>query len=61
MKKEDLAFTSQFKLTVAQDDYVHAFVAYFDCEFTCCHKPIRFSTGKRACVPRRWHAEECGR
>ena len=28
-----------------ENDDVHALVAYFDCEFTCCHKPVYFSTG----------------
>jgi hypothetical protein len=45
VQKADLAFTAPFSLTAQTNDYVHAFVAYFDCEFTCCHKPIHFSTG----------------
>ncbi|ETV69729.1 hypothetical protein H257_14578 [Aphanomyces astaci] len=46
--KEDLAFSSPFSLVVARQDFCHAFVAYFDCAFTHCHKPISFSTGPRA-------------
>ena len=43
-KKEDLAFESQFSLTSHRNDYVHGFVAYFECAFTQLHKPIGFST-----------------
>ncbi|KAI8376378.1 S-adenosyl-L-methionine-dependent methyltransferase [Radiomyces spectabilis] len=46
--KEDLAFTTNFKLTAARNDYVHGFVSWFDIGFTCCHKPIYFSTGPHA-------------
>jgi len=48
VQKADLAFTAPFKLTAARNDYVHAFVAYFDIEFSKCHKPIHFSTGPRS-------------
>ena len=41
----DLAFTSPFRLSVKRDDFIHALVAWFDIDFTACHKPIRFSTG----------------
>ena len=41
----DLAFTVPFKLAARRDDFVHALVAWFDIDFTACHKPIRFSTG----------------
>jgi protein arginine N-methyltransferase 1 len=41
----DLAFKTPFKLTVKRDDFIHALVAWFDIDFTACHKPIRFSTG----------------
>ncbi|ATZ54892.1 Bchmt1 [Botrytis cinerea B05.10] len=43
--KEDLAFSSPFKLDVRRNDFVHALIAWFDIDFTACHKPIRFSTG----------------
>ncbi|KAI9644990.1 Nuclear SAM-dependent mono-and asymmetric methyltransferase [Ciborinia camelliae] len=43
--KEDLAFSSPFKLDVRRDDFIHALIAWFDIDFTACHKPIRFSTG----------------
>ncbi|KAI1780030.1 protein arginine N-methyltransferase 1 [Hypoxylon cercidicola] len=41
----DLAFSIPFKLTCRRNDFVHALVAWFDIDFTACHKPIRFSTG----------------
>ena len=41
----DLAFDVSFKLTCRRDDFIHALVAWFDIDFTACHKPIRFSTG----------------
>ncbi|RDL42308.1 S-adenosyl-L-methionine-dependent methyltransferase [Venustampulla echinocandica] len=41
----DLAFTSPFTLDARRDDFVHALIAWFDIDFTACHKPIRFSTG----------------
>jgi len=44
VKKEDLAFNSPFNLTVKRDDYVHAVIAYFNIEFTKCHKRTGFST-----------------
>jgi type I protein arginine methyltransferase len=44
-KPDDLAFRAPFELTCRRDDFVHALVAWFDIEFSACHKPIRFSTG----------------
>ncbi|KAL1118900.1 hypothetical protein V6Z11_D01G066700, partial [Gossypium hirsutum] len=41
----DASFTAPFKLIAERDDYVHAFVAYFDVSFTKCHKLMGFSTG----------------
>ena len=41
----DLAFSCPFDLVARRDDFIHALVAWFDIEFTACHKPIRFSTG----------------
>lgn len=41
----DLAFRTPFNLSVKRDDFIHALVAWFDIDFTACHKPIRFSTG----------------
>jgi len=44
VKKEELSFTTPFKLVSAKDDYIHAFISWFDIEFTACHKNIHFST-----------------
>ena len=44
VKVEDLTFSSPFNIRFSRDDYCHALVAYFDCEFSCCHKPIRLDT-----------------
>lgn len=41
----DLAFSIPFTLTARRDDFIHALVAWFDIEFTACHKTIAFSTG----------------
>lgn len=41
----DLAFQTPFKLSVKRDDFIHALVAWFDIDFTACHKTVRFSTG----------------
>ncbi|KAI8141066.1 S-adenosyl-L-methionine-dependent methyltransferase [Fennellomyces sp. T-0311] len=48
VKKEDLTFEAPFKITAGRDDFVHAFIAWFDVGFTRCHKPIWFSTGPQA-------------
>lgn len=45
VKASDLAFTSNFSIEVKRNDFVHALIAWFDIEFSKCHKPIRFSTG----------------
>ncbi|NXO05313.1 ANM1 methyltransferase, partial [Rhinopomastus cyanomelas] len=44
VKVEDLSFTAPFCLQVKRNDYVHALVAYFNIEFTRCHKRTGFST-----------------
>ncbi|CCA78036.1 probable HMT1-hnRNP arginine N-methyltransferase [Serendipita indica DSM 11827] len=48
VKKEDLSFTAPFRLQVSRDDYIHAFLAWFDINFSACHKPVGFSTGPHA-------------
>ncbi|WFD26875.1 type I protein arginine methyltransferase [Malassezia nana] len=45
VQKSDLTFRSKFKLTATRNDYVHAFLGWFDIGFEACHKPVRFSTG----------------
>ncbi|KIY69543.1 protein arginine n-methyltransferase [Cylindrobasidium torrendii FP15055 ss-10] len=47
-KKEDLTFTAPFSIQATRNDYVHAFLAWFDITFECCHKPVKFSTGPHA-------------
>ncbi|GAA5905844.1 hypothetical protein JCM6882_000476 [Rhodosporidiobolus microsporus] len=46
--KEQLAFVANFELTATRNDYVHAFLGWFDCAFRACHKPVSFSTGPHA-------------
>ena len=41
----DLAFRNPFSLSIRRTDYIHALIAWFDIEFSACHKPVRFSTG----------------
>ena len=41
----ELAFSVPFTLRCQRNDFIHALIAWFDIEFTACHKPIRFSTG----------------
>jgi protein arginine N-methyltransferase 1 len=48
VKKEELIFTTEFKLKALQDDFCHALIAYFDIDFTHGHKRIHFSTGPQA-------------
>ena len=45
--KEELAFKADFELEMKRNDYCHALVTYFDIEFSKCHKPVFFSTGKK--------------
>jgi len=45
VKVEDLTFTSQFSVKATRNDFVHAFIAWFDIEFSACFRPITFSTG----------------
>ncbi|KAL8846227.1 MAG: hypothetical protein Q9221_008672 [Calogaya cf. arnoldii] len=45
VKATDLAFKESFTLDCRRNDFVHALIAWFDIEFTACHKPIKFSTG----------------
>jgi len=47
-KKEDLTFSTAFQLKATRNDYVHAFLAWFDISFECCHKKVQFSTGPHA-------------
>ena len=44
----DLAFTAPWKLKAQRNDFIHALIAWFDIDFSACHKTIRFSTGPHA-------------
>ncbi|MCJ1261733.1 type I protein arginine N-methyltransferase Rmt1 [Lobaria immixta] len=44
----DLAFQAPFTLDCRRSDFIHALIAWFDIEFTACHKDIKFSTGPHA-------------
>ncbi|XP_037508312.1 protein arginine N-methyltransferase 1 isoform X1 [Rhipicephalus sanguineus] len=48
VRVEDLSFTSPFHLQVRRDDYIQAFVTFFNVEFTKCHKRTGFSTAPEA-------------
>jgi len=41
---KDLDFSANFTLKVKHDDYVHAFVSFFDCVFSKCHTRVMFTT-----------------
>ncbi|PAV18943.1 arginine N-methyltransferase [Pyrrhoderma noxium] len=47
-KKEDLTFSVPFTLNATRNDYIHAFLAWFDISFDCTHKKVQFSTGPHA-------------
>lgn len=44
----DLAFRLPFQLTCRRNDFIHAVIAWFDIDFTACHKLVKFSTGPHA-------------
>ncbi|OOQ82413.1 putative protein arginine N-methyltransferase [Penicillium brasilianum] len=44
----DLAFKVPYKVTATRPDFIHALIAWFDIDFSACHKPIHFSTGPHA-------------
>lgn len=48
VKEEDLTFRAPFHMTCRRNDYVQAFVTYFNIEFTKCHKRTGFSTDPSA-------------
>ena len=45
--KEELDFVKTFTIKAERNDFVHAFIAYFDCTFSKCHKPLKLPTGPR--------------
>ncbi|GIY84575.1 protein arginine N-methyltransferase 1 [Caerostris extrusa] len=48
VKPGDLNFSTPFHLQVKRDDYIQAFVTFFNVEFTKCHKRTGFSTAPDA-------------
>lgn len=44
---EDLEFSERFTLRATRNDYIHAFLCYFNVEFTACRNPISISTSPR--------------
>ena len=48
VQSSDLSFKAPFSLPAKRNDFVHALIAWFDIDFTACHKPISFSTGPHA-------------
>lgn len=44
VRKEDLDFKAPFTLTANRNDFIHAFISWFDISFDACHKPVNFST-----------------
>jgi len=45
VKKDEVDFTSKVNLPVLRNDYCHALVAFFEVEFSKCHRRTGFSTG----------------
>lgn len=45
IKPAELSFTMPYQLRVQRNDFIHALIAWFDIDFSACHKPIKFSTG----------------
>jgi len=44
VKKEDLDFSSEYRLNVKRDDKIHAIVAWFETYFTYSSPPVKLST-----------------
>mmetsp|Transcript_7345 Transcript_7345/g.8431 ORF Transcript_7345/g.8431 Transcript_7345/m.8431 type:complete len:350 (-) Transcript_7345:857-1906(-) len=45
MEKDSVDFDFPFEIEAKRNDYCHAFVVFFDVEFSACHKYTAFSTG----------------
>lgn len=45
---EQLDFSASWQIEMQRDDYCHALVAYFNCEFSKTHTKIKFSTGPKS-------------
>ena len=57
VKPEDITFTAPFQLVVQRNDYIQALIAFFNIDFTECHKRTGFSTGMM-CQEERHREEE---
>lgn len=53
VKVEDLSFAVPFSISAVRNDYCHALVAFFDVQFSRCHKPVSFITGPNS-RPTHW-------
>ena len=47
-KPSDTIFRTPFSIPARRNDFIHAIIAWFDIDFSACHKPIRFTTGPHA-------------
>lgn len=52
--KEELSFEVPFQLTAKKDEYIHAFMTYFNVEFSPCHTNVGFSTSPEASKYTHW-------
>ena len=41
---EQLSFKQPYRIRATRNDFMHAFIVWFDIRFSKCHKPIYFST-----------------
>jgi len=48
VKVSDLSFKKNFKIECTRDDFTHALIAWFDVEFSKCHRSVSFSTAPEA-------------
>jgi protein arginine N-methyltransferase 1 len=48
VRPEDLAFKNTFSIKATRKDNMHAFIAWFDVEFSKCHKPIYITTSPQS-------------
>jgi len=53
LQPQDLDWSAPFHITAERDDFVHAFVVFFEVHFGGCHRPLTLSTGPYA-SPTHW-------
>lgn len=44
IKIEDLDFSNEYKILITRDDFVNAYLGWFEVYFSHCHKPVKLST-----------------